>query len=185
MAASGYTPISLYYSSTAAAAPVAGNLVNGELAINITDGKLYYKDNGGTVKVIAGTGGTGVVAGSNTQVQFNNNGVFGASSNFTFDGTNIGLAGGTSNGVAYLNGSKVLTTGSALTFDGSNLGVGGSPAGWKISATGTYGIRATDGTSDLGAYNTGGVAYIGSVTTVSPVAFTYAGSEQMLSLIHI
>ena len=57
MAATGYTPISLYYSTTAAAAPTAGNLVNGELAINITDGKLYYKDNTGTVKVIAGAGG--------------------------------------------------------------------------------------------------------------------------------
>ena len=43
MAASGYTPISLYYSTTATQAPTAGNLVNGELAINITDKKLYAK----------------------------------------------------------------------------------------------------------------------------------------------
>jgi hypothetical protein len=93
MAQSGYTPISLYYSTTAAAAPTSGNLTNGELAINITDGKLYYKDNGGTVKVIAGTGGTGVVAGSNTQIQFNNNGVFGASANFTWNGTTLAVTG--------------------------------------------------------------------------------------------
>jgi hypothetical protein len=53
MAASGYTPISLYYSTTAAAAPTTGNLVNGELAINITDGKLYYKDGTPTVQAIA------------------------------------------------------------------------------------------------------------------------------------
>jgi asparagine N-glycosylation enzyme membrane subunit Stt3 len=53
MAASGYTPISLYYSTTAAAVPVNTNLVNGELAINITDGKLYYKDNTGTVQLLA------------------------------------------------------------------------------------------------------------------------------------
>lgn len=60
MAATNYTPISLYYSTTASAAPSAGNLVNGELAINITDGKLYYKDNLGVVKVLvdAGTAGT-------------------------------------------------------------------------------------------------------------------------------
>jgi hypothetical protein len=89
MAASGYTPISLYYSTTALAVPVNTNLVNGELAINITDGKLYYKDNTGTVKVIAGAGGTGIVAGSNTQIQFNNNGVFGASSSLTWDGTKL------------------------------------------------------------------------------------------------
>ena len=53
MAAAGYTPLSLYYSTTAAATPTAGNLINGELAINITDGKLYYKDNTGTVQAIA------------------------------------------------------------------------------------------------------------------------------------
>ena len=53
MAATGYTPISLYYSTTATQVPVNTNLVNGELAINITDGKLYYKDNIGTVQAIA------------------------------------------------------------------------------------------------------------------------------------
>ena len=89
MAASGYTPVSLYYSNQTGHTPTAGNLVYGELAINIYDGKLYYKDNTNAVKVIAGTGGTGVVAGSNTQIQFNNNGVFGASSSLTWDGTNL------------------------------------------------------------------------------------------------
>jgi hypothetical protein len=41
---------------------------------------------------------------------------------------NLTLNGGTTNGVAYLNGSKALTSGSALVFDGTNLGVGGAPA---------------------------------------------------------
>jgi hypothetical protein len=53
MAASGFTPISLYYSTTTTNAPTAGNLVNGELAINIADGNLYYKTSTGSVKVIA------------------------------------------------------------------------------------------------------------------------------------
>jgi hypothetical protein len=34
MAQAGYTPISLYYSTTAAASPAAGDLVAGELALN-------------------------------------------------------------------------------------------------------------------------------------------------------
>jgi hypothetical protein len=65
MAQAGYTPISLYYSSTTTNAPTAGNLASGELAINITDGKLFYKDNAGAVQVIAwkttpvSAGGTG------------------------------------------------------------------------------------------------------------------------------
>ena len=57
MAATNFTPISLYYTTTAAAAPVAGNLVSGELAINITDGKLYYKNNAGVVTLLASTSG--------------------------------------------------------------------------------------------------------------------------------
>lgn len=69
MAQTGFTPIQIYSSSTAAAAPAAGNLTNStlgsELAINITDGKLFYKDNAGVVQVIgwkvvpATAGGTG------------------------------------------------------------------------------------------------------------------------------
>lgn len=92
MAQTGYTPLSLYYSSTAAAAPVAGNLVNGELAINITDGKLYYKDNAGVVQVLA-TKGSAVVGGSNTQVQFNNSGVLAGSANLTWNGSTLAVTG--------------------------------------------------------------------------------------------
>lgn len=53
MAATGYTPIQLYYSTTVSAVPVNTNLVDGELAINTNDGKLFYKDSGGTVQTIA------------------------------------------------------------------------------------------------------------------------------------
>ena len=53
MAQTGYTPIKLYYSTTPSVAPAAGDLSYGELAINITDGKLYFKDNLNNVKLIA------------------------------------------------------------------------------------------------------------------------------------
>lgn len=56
MAQSGYTPLALYHSTTAAAQPAAIDLVAGELAINTTDGKLYYKDTGGTVRLLASNG---------------------------------------------------------------------------------------------------------------------------------
>lgn len=62
MAQTGFTPIQLYYSTTAAAVPSAGNLAFGELAINITDGKLFYKDNLGVVQEISGGGGGGVTS---------------------------------------------------------------------------------------------------------------------------
>jgi hypothetical protein len=60
MAATGFTPISLYYSTTPAAVPLNTKLVNGELALNIYDGKLYYKDNLGAVQLLAEKGGNGV-----------------------------------------------------------------------------------------------------------------------------
>jgi len=53
MAATGFTPISLYYTTTAAAVPVNTNLVAGELAINTLDEKLYFKNSAGTVKLLA------------------------------------------------------------------------------------------------------------------------------------
>ena len=88
MAATNYTPIQLYYSTTASAAPTSGNLASGELAINITDGKLYYKDNGGVVQVIA-TKGAGTIGGSTTQIQYNNAGALAGSAAMTFNsGTN-------------------------------------------------------------------------------------------------
>jgi hypothetical protein len=72
MAQTGYTPILIYSSSTASNAPAAGNLTNStlgsELAINITDGKLFYKDNANAIQVIGWkttpttAGGTGLTS---------------------------------------------------------------------------------------------------------------------------
>lgn len=53
MAATGYTPIQLYHSTTPGATPVAANLLPGELAINIADGKLFYEDSGGNVQAFS------------------------------------------------------------------------------------------------------------------------------------
>jgi len=53
MAATGFTPIQLYRTTTASAVPTAGNLDDGELAINLTDEKLYFKNAAGAVKLLA------------------------------------------------------------------------------------------------------------------------------------
>lgn len=115
MAATGYTPIQLYYSTTSSAAPTAGNLLNGELAINITDGKLYYKDNSGVVQVIANknaggltvpitpaNGGTGVANGANNTITFTGNYTLG-----------ITLSGNTS--VTFPTSGTLVTTATAVT----------------------------------------------------------------------
>ena len=50
MAASGYTPIQLYRTTTAGLAPSAGNLSAGELALNTTDVALYTLNAASAVK---------------------------------------------------------------------------------------------------------------------------------------
>lgn len=83
-------------SSTASSVPLAADLTQGELAVNVTDKRLFTENASGTV----------VELGTNP--------------------SSLTLSGGTANGVTYLNGSKVLTSGSALTFNGSQLAVNGS-----------------------------------------------------------
>lgn len=84
MAQTGYTPILIYSSSTAAAAPAAGSLTNStlgsELAINITDGKLFYKDNANAIQVIGWkvvpttAGGTGLTSYAQGDLLYYNSG---------------------------------------------------------------------------------------------------------------
>jgi hypothetical protein len=176
MSQAGFTPIQLYHSTTAAAAPTAGNLANGELSINITDGKLFYKDNLGAVQVLATkAGASGDVVGpasstDNALVRFdsttgklvqNSVGILDDSGNLTglaavtMSGA-LTLSGGTANGVAYLNASKVLTMGAALTFDGAKL-VNTSSSGAALiqsvdtSSTGSF-LRIVGDASASGNY---------------------------------
>jgi hypothetical protein len=109
MAQTNFTPISLYYSSTASAVPTAGNLVAGELAINTLDGKLFYKDSSGVVQTLASKG-TGTIGGSTTQVQYNNAGAFAGSANMTFNGTNLTLLGGLGVGASPTAGTTLSVT---------------------------------------------------------------------------
>ena len=127
MAATGYTPISLYYSTTASAVPVNTNLVNGELAINITDGKLYYKDNSGVVKLLASNAATTNVttfsAGTTgfTPSSATSGAVTLAGTLATTNG-GTGLTAFTSGGAMYATSTSVLTTGTLpVTAGGTGL----------------------------------------------------------------
>ena len=120
MAQSGYTPISLYYSATGAAVPIAGNLVAGELALNTNDGKLYYKNSSGVVTLLAGSS-SGPAGGSTTQVQYNNAGVL------------AGISGATTNGTALTLVAPVLGTPASATLTNAT----GLPIASGVSGLGT------------------------------------------------
>jgi hypothetical protein len=126
-------------SSTASSVPTNAQLVQGELAVNVTDKRLYTENASGTV----------VELGTNPST--------------------LALPNGTSNGVAYLNGSKVLTTGSALTFDGTTF---------KASKAGTPFILAENTASSSAAIvqvkNTAGSTYLGQDSIGGYVLTDYA-----------
>lgn len=179
MAATGYTPIQLYYSTTASATPLAANLAAGELAINTNDGKLYYKDSGGTVKVLAGSGGSGVVAGSNTQIQFNNSGVFGASANLTWNGSTLGITG-----TAAVTGALTATLDSTFSSTGAltiSKGTTGQQPGSPVTGmirynTTTNQFEGYSGSSPSWSAIGGGAAVSNDTSTASSLYPLFASA---------
>jgi len=146
MAASGFTPISLYYSATGAAVPSAGNLVAGELALNTNDGKLYYKNSSGVVTLLAGAT-AGPAGGSTTQVQYNNAGVL------------AGITGATTNGTTLTLVAPVLGTpasGIVTNLTGTaSININGT-VGATTANTGAFTTISASGTSTMAAINASG-----------------------------
>jgi len=182
MAATNFTPISLYYSTTASAVPVNTNLVNGELAINITDGKLYYKNNGGTVTLLASSAGaSGDVVGpasatDNALARFDTTtgkliqnsvgilsdaGVLTGLTGITSSGS-ITFSSLTSGRVTYAGTSGLLQDSANLTFDGTNF----TAPRTQVTTTGSppasgAGLEIVGGTTPvILAYNRGTSAYL-------------------------
>jgi hypothetical protein len=168
MAQAGFTPISLYFSTTAAAVPSSGNLANGELAINITDKKLYAKDNTGAVFLLASESGTtGTVS---TVSVVSANGLTGSVANAT---TTPAITLSTSvTGIVYGTGGSL----SAVT-----IGSGVSFAGGTLSATGTGGTVTSVGVSGgtTGLTTSGGpITTSGIITLAGTLAVANGGTGQ-------
>ena len=80
------TVIQLKYSTASGNTP--SQLEFGELAINTYDGKIFYKNHLNTISSIENYPGP---SGLDTEIQFNDSGVLGANSNFTYDKANSTL----------------------------------------------------------------------------------------------
>lgn len=143
MAQSGYTPIKLYYSTTASATPSGANLANGELAINILDEKLYFKNNAGTVKLLASSSAAATTFSAGTTGFTPNTATSGA---VTLAGT-LGTANGGTNLTSFTSGGALYATStSALT-------------------TGT--LPAASGGTGQSSYATGDLLYATGATTLA------------------
>lgn len=173
MAQAGFTPISLYYSSTAAAVPTSGNLTNGELALNTADMKLYAKNSSGVVTLLASSSGaTGTVSSVAMTVPsflsvsgspITTSGTLAV----TLSGTALPVANGGTGQTSYTDGQLLIgnTTGNTLT---------------KATLTAGSGISITNGSGSItiAATNSGTVT---SVTASSPLASS-GGATPNISL---
>ena len=147
MSAPGFTPVQLYRSTTAAAVPTAGNLVAGELAINLTDEKLYFENASGVVKVLADSTYVGTVtsvnaSGGTTGMTFSG-GPITSSGTLTLSGTLAAVNGGTGQSSYVVGDILFASTTTALSkladvATGNALisgGVGVAPLYGKIGLT--------------------------------------------------
>jgi hypothetical protein len=166
MPATNYTPILLYRSSTAAAAPSTANLNAGELAINYNDGKLFYKDNAGTpaIQLIGARLGTNTTTGGTVATalgsELNKTGGL-VSQSGTLASSALLLGGGsgvaitsttTGTGVVTAVGNAVNTTGGLVTQSGTltanNILLGGGAS----TAISSSSLLATSAAVTSGTY---------------------------------
>jgi len=197
MAQTGFTPIQLYFSSTTTNVPLAANLANGELAINITDGKLFYKDNAAAVQVIGwktvptSAGGTGLTSytagdtvyyatgtalsklaiGANTTVMTSS----GSAPQWTLQsalsvGTASNLLSNASTGVMQITGPGTGTT-RVMTIPNANFTAARTDAGQTF--TGNQVISA--GTLDVSSSSAG--VTIGDLYVDTPNKIVYVGRQ--------
>jgi hypothetical protein len=176
MAQANYTPISLYYSTTAAATPSSGNLVSGELAINITDEKLYFKNASGTVKLLASNdSSTGTV--SSVAQTFTGGLISVAGSPITTSGTLALTVAGTSGGIPYFSSSSAWASSAALAANSLVVGGGAGAAPASITTgtgvvtalgvnTGTAGAFVVNG-GDLGTPSSGTVTNLTGTASIN------------------
>lgn len=190
MAQSGFTPIQIYSSSTASATPLAANLTNNtfgaELAINITDGKLFYKDNSGTVQVLASKAS---VTNVNT-LSFGTTGLTpstATSGAITVAGTLITTNGGT--GLSSYTAGDLLYYSSGTTLsklaigtNGQYLSVSGGVLAWASAPSVSLTVGSTSvsgGTSGYILYNNAGT--LGNLATTGSGSVVLATSPTLVT----
>jgi hypothetical protein len=122
------------------AAPTNGDQAVGQVLSTNASAGTY------AMQLLSGGGGGGAVTnpgGSSTDVQYNNGGVFGGNSSFTYDGSgNASLSGKISSASANVSG---LTASEPVVSDGSKNLISGSVSAPLTYAAGAFGCQTASG----------------------------------------
>jgi len=194
MAATGYTPIQLYRSATASAAPLGVNLANGELAINYNtaDMALYAKNSAGTVKLLmnnpAGLKYPTADGTANQVIKTDGAGnlSFGAISGVvtTFSAGTTGLTPSTAtSGAVTLAGTLAVANGGTggTTAATARSGIGAAASGANSDITSITGLTtaltAAQGGTGNASYTIGDLLYASTTTALSKLADVATGNS--------
>ena len=161
-------------SSTASAVPTASDLVQGELAVNVADKRLFTEDNGGSI----------VELGTNPSTIDINAG--------SIDGTAIGASSASTGAFTTLTASGAFTsvgiddnaTSTAITIDSSeNVSIGTSatsaPLRVNVGTDQNCAINTSGGNPRISAFNDAVTASVPLGFNGSILKFETGGSERM------
>ena len=186
MAQTGYTPIQLYRTTTAAAVPLTANLAPGELAININnaDMALFAENASGTVVRLMnnpaglkyptadGTNGQVVTTNGSGTLTFSSGISLSADNTFTgtqtFSGTSSKLASVLTNAAETATISATAATGT-IAYDVTTQSVLYYTS--NASANWTMNFRASSGTSLNTAMSTGQCITVAFLVTQGATAY--------------
>lgn len=173
MAQTGFTPIVIYNSATPAAVPAPADLQQGELALNVTDLKIYTENGGGSV-VQVGSGPSAVDTLTNKTIDLGDNTLTGTTAEFNTalsDGDFATLAGAETLSnktlTAPILGTPTSGNLSNCTADGTdNVGFLEVPQLNKVSA---YTLVLAD--SGKHVHKAGTTAFTATIPSNASVAF--------------
>jgi hypothetical protein len=138
------TQLKIKQSSVASKQPASGDLVQGELALNTADQKLYSKDSSGNIFEIGAGGGAGNLNAANTQVQ-----EFTGTATATF--TVTGGYGGSDTITVYNNGVR-LHSSDFNASNGTTVVLGSALGTDDVLTIIKVGIQSVYGGSEIQTY---------------------------------
>jgi hypothetical protein len=130
----------------------------GRLWFDPVTNQIYSSDGNtpGGIPLAGGGGGNGTPGGSNSQVQFNNNGAFGGTANLTINSATGQLSTVSVSASGNVTGGNLLTSGILEFADGSRLRPTGANLDIVAGAGSYVNLITSDDSSYMGVDNAGG-----------------------------